>query len=76
MVGLPSFQVSLESESISAGELLKKLRMSKPPIIARVRRGKVLLDLRSIKEEEDRLLLDTVIRTLGNCYGSKNGGIN
>lgn len=76
LVGLPSYQVSLESKSVSAGEMAQKLRRAKPPVIARVRREKVLLDLRSLKEEEDKLLLETIIRTLGSLSSAQNGGIN
>jgi L-seryl-tRNA(Ser) seleniumtransferase len=74
LASLPSFQVSLECENINAGELVQKMRSSKPPVIARVRKQKVLLDLRSLQEEEDRLLLEALVDTLGDTGQERHGG--
>ncbi len=64
LVLLPSFQVVLESLQISAGELVQKLRKARPPVIARVKKDRVLLDLRTIREEEDGPLLETIVDAL------------
>jgi L-seryl-tRNA(Ser) seleniumtransferase len=74
LVSLPSCQVSLELRGVNAGELAQKLRRSKPPVIARVRKQRVLLDLRSLKEEEDKMLLETLVRTFGSAGPGQNGG--
>lgn len=64
LVSLPSFQVTLECSQIKPAVLAERLRWGRPPLFARVRNEKVLLDLRSLREEEDRLLLLTVIDVL------------
>ena len=69
LVSLPSFQVSLESSQIKPALLAEKLRWARPPVVARVRNEKVLLDLRSLREEEDRLLLEAVLDTLQKQTG-------
>jgi L-seryl-tRNA(Ser) seleniumtransferase len=74
LVALPSCQISLELKGVNAGALAQKLRSAKPPVIARVHRQKVLLDLRSMKEEEDRLLLETLVRTFGSAGPGGSGG--
>lgn len=72
-VFLPSCQITLESRKINAGELAEGLRQGRPPIIARVRKERVLLDLRSLREEEERLFLDTLVNSLREM--ANNGGI-
>ncbi len=73
-VFLPSSQVSLELKGVNASELAKRLREAKPPVIARIRKQKVLLDFRSLNEKEDNLLLETIIRTFGNGRGEMGAG--
>jgi len=48
--------LAVESETRSADALASLMRRGSPPIVARVERGKVLLDLRSVSPEEDALL--------------------
>ena len=57
LVSLPSVQVTLENPRISSGEISKRLRKASPPVVARVKKDKVLLDLRSLRAEEDELLI-------------------
>lgn len=52
----PSRALALASASLSADDLATRLRTHAPPIVGRVERGRVLLDLRSIAPEEDGLL--------------------
>ncbi|MCA1613455.1 MAG: hypothetical protein LC800_04705 [Acidobacteria bacterium] len=49
--------VALTHESLSPGELGKALRLSATPVIARVADGRVLLDLRTVAENEEAELL-------------------
>lgn len=74
MVSLSSSQISLGLKGVNAGELAQRLRKAKPPVIARVKRQRVLLDLRSLKEEDDRELLETIVRTFSSSGMRKNGG--
>ena len=50
---LPTRVLAITSRTLSAEELSKRLRKSKPPIIARVEEGRVLLDLRTVFPEQD-----------------------
>ena len=50
---LPTYLVALGMEGLSADQLQKRLRQARPPIIARVETGRVLLDLRTVAPEED-----------------------
>jgi len=50
--GLPTTVVSLAPRAMSADELLAALRRLDPPVIARIRRDRVLLDLRTVSEEQ------------------------
>ncbi len=50
---LPSKAVALSRPSLSADALLAALRKGEPPVIGRIEEGRVLLDLRSVAEEED-----------------------
>jgi L-seryl-tRNA(Ser) seleniumtransferase len=50
---LPTRVLALTCEDLSADELATRLRSSDPPIIARVDEGRVLLDLRTVFQEQD-----------------------
>ena len=58
---LPTRLLAVSAEGLSANELAARLRLSNPPIIARVEEGRVLLDLRTVFPEQD----EAVIRALG-----------
>ena len=60
---LPSYQVTLERTGTSVNELVKKLRGTRYPVISRVLKNKILLDLRSLLEEADELLIETIEQT-------------
>jgi L-seryl-tRNA(Ser) seleniumtransferase len=53
---LPTRVLALTCQSLSADELSARLRLSDPPIIARVEEGRVLLDLRTVFMEQDSAL--------------------
>ena len=59
---LPTRLLALTCEGLSADELSSRLRASDPPIIARVEEGRVLIDLRTVFPEQDRLILDALRR--------------
>ncbi len=56
----PSAGLALTSSSFSADELARRLRVGKPPLVARVERGKVILDFRTIFPEEDEVVVEAV----------------
>lgn len=75
MASLPSFQVTLECAGASIAGLVKKLREARRPVITRVRKDKILLDLRSLPEEEDEMLIEMVARTFPLSAGVETGGV-
>jgi len=50
---LPTFLLAVTADKLSADELAARLRASETPIITRVDEGRVLLDLRSVFEDEE-----------------------
>jgi L-seryl-tRNA(Ser) seleniumtransferase len=53
---LPTRLLALSCAGLSADELSARLRSSDPPIIARVADGRVLLDLRTVFADQDRMV--------------------
>ncbi|MDT5060002.1 MAG: L-seryl-tRNA(Ser) seleniumtransferase [Acidobacteriota bacterium] len=53
----PTVLIALAHETLSPDALEEALRQSTPPVIARIAEGKVLLDLRTIAEDEEPDLL-------------------
>ena len=49
--------LALAHETLSANELGERLRNAIPPVIARIEVNKVLLDLRTVSEDEETALL-------------------
>jgi len=58
---LKSHAVSVRHTQLGAGEVLKKLRSCKPPMIGRIAEDAVLLDLRTVPAHLD----ETVVRLIG-----------
>ncbi len=54
---LPTRLLVLSCGDLSADELARRLRACDPPIVARVEDGRVLLDLRTVFEEQDSLVV-------------------
>ncbi|MEP6570955.1 MAG: L-seryl-tRNA(Sec) selenium transferase [Acidobacteriota bacterium] len=57
----PTTLIALKHAQLSADEIEQQLRLSSPPVIARIADGLVLLDLRTVGAAEERELLDAVI---------------
>ncbi len=55
-----SVLISLKHSSLSADEIEQKLRLSSPPVIARIAEGLVLLDLRTVDETDEPELLQAL----------------
>lgn len=54
---ITSYVIEIVSKSLEANEIEKSLREYKTPIISRINKGKVLLDVRTIKEDEYETIL-------------------
>jgi len=65
LVTLDTWTVQITSEIESAETISAKLRKSNPPVITRVQKDIVVLDVRTIDEDEINILLDSV--TSGLC---------
>lgn len=57
---LPSKCITLESDDYSIDEIEKRLRIYHTPIITRIYKDKIYLDLRTIKEEEFTIIVDAL----------------
>jgi L-seryl-tRNA(Ser) seleniumtransferase len=56
----PSLALSLAKKGVAASRLLETLRSGNPAIIGRAQAGRALLDLRTIRPEEDRAVVDAL----------------
>jgi L-seryl-tRNA(Ser) seleniumtransferase len=57
---LPSFAVALDT--VRPDELARALRLGEPPVVARVAEGRLLLDVRTVLEEQDEELVGAIRR--------------
>ncbi|BBO16276.1 L-seryl-tRNA(Sec) selenium transferase [Candidatus Brocadia pituitae] len=64
--GIPTKLVSLRPEKIDAGEIAARLRDNAPPIFARIERDRVLLDMRTVYDNE----VNMFALALGNICNS------
>ena len=59
---LPTRLLALSCDGLTADELAARLRTSDPAIIARVEQGRVLLDLRTVFDNQDSLIIAALLR--------------
>lgn len=64
LVLLSSVQVFLEPKKTSIAIVVKRLRQANPPVLARVKKNRILFDMRSLREEDDGLLVKTLLKVL------------
>jgi L-seryl-tRNA(Ser) seleniumtransferase len=57
----PTNLVALEHNDLTASEIEARLRSWLPPVISRVAESKVLLDLRTVSDEDEPALVDAVV---------------
>jgi L-seryl-tRNA(Ser) seleniumtransferase len=58
---LPTFLIAVTAQSLSADQLAERLRLGTPAIVARVEEGRVLLDLRTVFDDEDELIANALL---------------
>ncbi|HEY4902741.1 MAG TPA: L-seryl-tRNA(Sec) selenium transferase [Candidatus Sulfotelmatobacter sp.] len=61
---LPTRLLALSCDGITADALTERLRAARPPVIARIEEGRVILDLRTVFREQDEAL-GSILKTLG-----------
>ncbi len=66
---LPTAVVRVTSPAISPDAMARSLRLSDPPVFARVRQDALLLDIRTVFPEEDHLLLDVLGQVQSRLQG-------
>lgn len=54
--GLPTALLAVEAAGLSARAIEDRMRRSDPPVIARIDAGRVLLDLRTVPEDQDEAI--------------------
>jgi len=57
---LPTRLMAIEVEGMSASALESRLRQGQPPVVARIADGRVVLDLRTVSEEDDAVLASVI----------------
>ncbi|MBK9153396.1 MAG: L-seryl-tRNA(Sec) selenium transferase [Chloracidobacterium sp.] len=58
---LATAAIAFSHSGLSEGEIESRLRLANPPVIARIDAGRVLIDLRTVSEEEEAALLNAII---------------
>lgn len=61
---LPTFVVAIRPMNISAARFEERMRYGKPPIIGRIEEDEVLLDMRTVQDEDIPLILKVIKQTL------------
>jgi L-seryl-tRNA(Ser) seleniumtransferase len=63
---LPTFLLAVTADQLSATELATRLREFEMPIVTRVDEGRVLLDLRTVFEDEEHRVVKALAEASGN----------
>ena len=61
-VELPTWLVAIDRRGLTSSTLEERLRQLTPPVIARIERDRVLLDLRTVLPDQDSHLLELIQR--------------
>ena len=56
--------VALAPEKISVDELAKRLRLHEPPVFARIQNDQVLIDPRTLRDGDDKIIIEAVTASL------------
>ena len=59
---LPTHLLAITAEGLSADEIAARLRAHNPPVVARVEEGRVLVDLRTVFEQEDSVIENALLK--------------
>lgn len=62
---LPTIVLAIKPLHLSVNDLEKKLRLGEPPIISRISKDELILDMRTIFEDEVPLLADSIRKAIG-----------
>jgi L-seryl-tRNA(Ser) seleniumtransferase len=59
-VALPTVLVALRDDELSAASIEERLRSHRVPIITRTERGSVMIDLRTVADDEEAIILEAI----------------
>jgi L-seryl-tRNA(Ser) seleniumtransferase len=71
---LPTRLVRIRAAGFSAAALDRRLRAGDPPVVARIHRDEVVIDLRTVEARDDEALGDRVAALLGPGPGAQGPG--
>lgn len=63
---IPSLALSLTTDHLKVDELARRLRLGKPAIFGRIFEDRLLLDLRTVKPDEEEELVGAILAILSN----------
>jgi L-seryl-tRNA(Ser) seleniumtransferase len=63
---IASLVIAVEGGALSVNELEARLRSAAVPVIARIEDGKLILDLRTVRADEESELLDALVSATRN----------
>jgi L-seryl-tRNA(Ser) seleniumtransferase len=66
---LPTWLVAITADDVEALE--RQLRASTPPVIARIEEDRLMIDLRTVFDEEEQHLLDCLLQAAGSYARSR-----
>ncbi len=72
---IPTVVVSLSAAGVPPGELARRLRLGEPSVWGRVRRERLLLDPRTVRDEELAELAEAVVRACGQAGAGLGSGL-
>jgi L-seryl-tRNA(Ser) seleniumtransferase len=61
---MPTWGIEIEADGVSDAKLAERLRLGTPAVVARIRRGKLLFDLRAVFPSQDADLVEAVRRAV------------
>ncbi|HJW64481.1 MAG TPA: L-seryl-tRNA(Sec) selenium transferase, partial [Actinomycetes bacterium] len=67
--GMESVLVEVDPAPAGAAAVLARLRAGEPPVVARVERGRVVLDLRTVPPDQDEVVARALAAALGPPAG-------
>ncbi len=62
---LPTKMIAVKYEPFSAEQLALKLRENHPPIVSRIQNDRVCLDMRTVREDEGKFIIDALKKITG-----------
>jgi L-seryl-tRNA(Ser) seleniumtransferase len=62
--GLPSLLIDITPHPVTEATLMTHLRAADPPVIARTEKGKLVIDLRAVPEDQDELLTNILTNVI------------